>query len=703
VLLVASAASAQDRVEIPPELLQAVMPGAHRFGPKEGQPPVLRAFATDSTTGQEALIGYLFLTSDLPPEEMGYNGPIEVLVGVDLHGTLTGARVVDYYESLRRSDGDFLRRRGFQEQFQGKHLADPFRVRRDVDGISGATITVAAMARGIRNAARRVAAAYMTHADKAGPLTADELDRLSWLELAVRGRAQRIQIAGDGISKVELSLMRIQDEAMGRALLGQAAWDRVLEQAADRAAERHFWLVGVDGGLEALFRPQVLFLVRASDTLRFTTPDLITLGEPRAGKLDGQFRSHGVLLVDSAVDIALPFTWILDFGTSVGADSVLYPGDGSRPVVARVAPAAAPPAVDARADRDTVAATRPVITDTGTRTGAARREPVSAQAESVSIVGASPASDTADAAATTQAPAPLLLDFAGEEDETVLARTLGQTSWVRFGLLVLLLALAMAAFFSKRVGLRWLVLGGTLIVLGFGGVGFLSVSHITSAIKVGPAVFLEDLPLLLFVTFTVLTTLLWGRVFCGHLCPFGALQDFLDRIIPERFKRQLPAGVHRRALLVKYGVLALVIVPAVAGSNASVFEYVEPFGTVFFLSPSIGLWTIAAALLLASAMVPRFYCRYACPLGASLALASILSPLRIRRVEQCTVCKVCEQDCPTGAITGPTIDFKECVRCNVCETNLIERTGVCGHDMADVRSQLVQLQVRGRRGGQRGH
>ena len=130
-----------------------------------------------------------------------------------------------------------------------------------------------------------------------------------------------------------------------------------------------------------------------------------------------------------------------------------------------------------------------------------------------------------------------------------------------------------------------------------------------------------------------------------------------------------------------------------AGSHASFYQYFGPFGTVFFLSPSVLLWTIAGAFLLASAIIPRFYCRYACPLGAALAIGSLISLNRIHRVEQCDHCKVCEQKCPTGAIEGPVIDFKECVRCNICEVQLIEQTGVCKHDMEVIRPRLVQLSV----------
>ncbi len=228
--------------------------------------------------------------------------------------------------------------------------------------------------------------------------------------------------------------------------------------------------------------------------------------------------------------------------------------------------------------------------------------------------------------------------------------------------------------------------------------GFLSVSHITAGISVGPSVYFADLPLLLLVGFTVVTTLLWGRVFCGFLCPFGALQDFLERIVPRQLRRELPRAVHERALLVKYLVLALVLTPPIIGSGLSLFQYFEPFGTVFYWSSSALLWAIAGGILVASAIVPRFYCRYACPLGAALAIGSLVTPFKIQRVEQCDFCKVCEQKCPTGAIEGPKIDFKECVRCNVCEIELREKTGVCRHDMERIRPRLVRLPMAAARG-----
>src|SRR5690606_31932239 len=251
-------------------------------------------------------------------------------------------------------------------------------------------------------------------------------------------------------------------------------------------------------------------------------------------------------------------------------------------------------------------------------------------------------------------------------------------------LLAGLLTLVMAAFLSKKSVVRWSAMTMTLLYLGFYKAGFLSVSHITSLIKQGPTVFTSNLSTLIIVIFTLITTLLWGRIFCSSLCPFGALQDFLARFAPKRWKIRMPQAIHDRAIYIKYGILALILTLAVTSPTVSVFQYFEPFGTIFFLSPSVLLWVILLAILVACVLVERFYCRYVCPVGAALGVISHLSPLRILRARQCSICKVCEQSCPTGAIRREQIDFKECVRCDVCETKLIKKVGTCRHPMEEI-------------------
>ena len=140
-------------------LLKRVIPGADSFSEKEGRPPVYKAYRSESN-GDQTLIGYAFVTPDVPPEPNGYNGPIDTLVGIDLEGNITGIRVIYYKESLRYTIGDFFSW-GFEDQFVGKTAADRFQVDGDLDGIARATISAKAMARGVRKALRVVTEAYI--------------------------------------------------------------------------------------------------------------------------------------------------------------------------------------------------------------------------------------------------------------------------------------------------------------------------------------------------------------------------------------------------------------------------------------------------------------------------------------------------------------------------------------------------------------
>jgi len=684
------------------EELLRVLPEAERFSPKQGEPPVYEGYRTDPATGSEALIGYAFLTSDTPPELTGYNAPVRVLVGMDLQGTLTGIVVVEYRESLRSTRGDFLGRAGFQGQYAGKHITEAFRVRQDVQGITGATITVDAMSIGVRNAARRVAAAYLSGPRDAqasaspryiGTIGLEELDALSWAEILQAGLATRVVVDGGPGPPAAVSLVHLRDEDMGRLIMGPTRFGEGMNRAGDQIGDRHLMVIGIDGEQALQFRVASLFFAQEGDTLRVAAGDFFTSGIISEGKMERESRRPGLLLVDSTLDLERPFIFGVDLGPDLEpavTEYVVYP----------------PPAVVAEAEPPPVAVDAEGSTEEdGNGTGSDPDSVASAPGEGELDLDPSDASSppvvTAGVGGEAVAPAftfsdediASLLLFEEEEEESAWARTLARTSWGRVAALVLLLALATIAFASKHTGLRWLTLGGTLGFLGFWDGGFLSVSHIISVIAVGPEVFLNDIPLLIFVGFTVITTLFWGRIFCGFLCPFGAIQDLLDRWVPRRLRRELPRALHERALLVKYGILALVLAPVVVGIPITLFHYFEPFGTVFFWSRSAVLWLIAGSILAASAIVPRFYCRYACPLGAALAIGSLLSPFRIRRVEQCQVCKVCEQACPTGAIRGPDIDFKECVRCNVCEVKLIQKAGVCRHDIEKLRPRLVQLKT----------
>ena len=336
VTLIPGLVSAQDAPEEWLERLHRVVPAADDFTARRGQPPVFEAYQISAQTGQRMLVGYAFLTSDLPPEQKGFSGPIEVLVGMDLRGVLTGAVVTAYVESHRATRGDFLAAPGLLEQFTGKSIADAFRVRRDVDGISGATITVDAMSRGIRNAAREVAVAYrigvLASAAEAPALdpvsvTLGELERLSWPQMVLRGLGQQITVLENGQTIADVTLTYIRDEAVGEILMGPGLLAEALERAEPIGAGRHLVVAGVDGPAAGALNLARLSIVQGADTVRLAPADVLLFGPPLEGKLDRQFRMVRVLLFDRAVDMTRPLTFVLDLRPGLGVFSARYPGE----------------------------------------------------------------------------------------------------------------------------------------------------------------------------------------------------------------------------------------------------------------------------------------------------------------------------------------------------------------------------------------
>ncbi|MDE0899540.1 MAG: 4Fe-4S binding protein [Longimicrobiales bacterium] len=706
-LLVASAVTVSgQRVRgVRESLVRTVMPGADRFSEVAGDPPVLTGYHSTSEA-TEVVHGYVFLTSDLPPEQFGYSGPIEALVGILPDGTLTGMRVIDYQESYMSSMGDFLRTPGFQEQYAGKHIGDPFQLWGDIEGISRVSISVRALSRGVRDSARRVAAAYGGVPDLSTESGIVDPVGLSWFELRQRGFVERFVVTEPGEGTAGISLAHISNDRLGEYYFGPQLYERALRSAERRGGGENLLLYAVDGSRLRLFRQQGWTVEQEGEVTEVDSRNVVSMGLPSGGIVSGEATMVGIMLVDGAVDMSRPFTLIYDLG-DLGTHNIEYVSQEARLLAAEEASLAA---AEERASADRASETPgpdevEVAEEATAEVAEEATGEVAADAEVLDSVPGAAAGETGaadgeigDGEAAAVIPARNLndaqaadLDFVLTEDETLLERTLAGTSWPRVALMLLVLALGTVAFATKIPSLRWVALTVTLFGLGFGDGGFLSVSHITSGIWAGVGVYLRDIPLLLIVAFTLITTLVWGRVFCGFLCPFGALQDFIDRFVPKSLKRPLTQAIHDKAVYAKYVVLAVIVLPALAGSRVSLYQYFEPFGTVFFRSSDVLLWTIAAVFLAASVVIPRFYCRYACPLGAALGVLSLLSLKRIERVEQCGHCKICEQKCPTGAIRGPDIDFHECVRCNVCEVQLIQKAGVCRHDMNVIRPRLIQL------------
>lgn len=184
---------------------------------------------------------------------------------------------------------------------------------------------------------------------------------------------------------------------------------------------------------------------------------------------------------------------------------------------------------------------------------------------------------------------------------------------------------------------------------------------------------------LLFVSwiFIAVITVIWGRgVFCGWVCPYGALSELLFKLgrlvrLPEF---ELPERVHLKLRYLRYGVLAVLVGTFLYSSElGEQLAEVEPFKTTFFVAPwsrSIGFIAWWLLLLGLSLVWFRPFCRYVCPLGAGLALPSSFRISGPYRRQFCDSCKICTKGCEPRAIDSHGhIDPRECLSCMECETN----------------------------------
>ena len=139
--------------------LKQIFPSATAFSPKEGQPPHFTVYVNDARSGARTPAGFAFWTTELEPLERAYDGPIKILVGMDMKGVLSGIIVVDHHEPY----GNFsIEPPQFAAQFKGKNIRDAFKVGTDIDAVSRASISITSATRAIRNSARRIARQLLT-------------------------------------------------------------------------------------------------------------------------------------------------------------------------------------------------------------------------------------------------------------------------------------------------------------------------------------------------------------------------------------------------------------------------------------------------------------------------------------------------------------------------------------------------------------
>jgi polyferredoxin len=182
----------------------------------------------------------------------------------------------------------------------------------------------------------------------------------------------------------------------------------------------------------------------------------------------------------------------------------------------------------------------------------------------------------------------------------------------------------------------------------------------------------------LFLAF-LLMSLLLKKTFCSWLCPVGTFSEYLWKLGRKIFGRNLRlphwADVPLRGL--KYLLLAFFVGIIGAMSAEALQGFMSsPYGLIadvkmlnFFRNMGLTAALVVLALVLGSMLVQNFWCRYLCPYGALLGLASVLSPVKIRRdAEACIDCAKCAHACPAGLPVDHLAQIRsaECSACLLC-------------------------------------
>ncbi len=199
---------------------------------------------------------------------------------------------------------------------------------------------------------------------------------------------------------------------------------------------------------------------------------------------------------------------------------------------------------------------------------------------------------------------------------------------------------------------------------------------------------------LLWALATIVLTIIFGRFFCGWICPFGSLQHFVGFL--SRRKKKTPQKIllnkYHKAQNVKYFILVVFLVMAAFPSIGATLQtgLLDPISLItrsfnLILVPIAdrsaniisvpvrfyeGAWLIFAIFvtaLLLNFAIPRFYCRFICPLGALLGIISRFAIWRIGKTQrECINCQLCERDCEGGCEPAGNIRISECVLCFNC-------------------------------------
>jgi len=187
---------------------------------------------------------------------------------------------------------------------------------------------------------------------------------------------------------------------------------------------------------------------------------------------------------------------------------------------------------------------------------------------------------------------------------------------------------------------------------------------------------IEPSSLILLIA-TIVLTLIVGRAFCGYICPLGTIQSLLNKLAKKLKIKQVKVNptFDKYLRYGKYVVLFVAVFVTYKAGELALRAY-DPWAAFMHLGSGaeifeeflVGL-VLLLLLLISSMFVERAWCRYFCPLGATLALIAPFSIFKVKRSSSsCVNCKACSRNCPVGLnIHGEETPSKlECISCGEC-------------------------------------
>ena len=669
------------------------VPAPLTVGERDAELPVWPLFSQQATGG--ALAGYVFESADLAPTP-GFSGvPVNLLVAIDPAGKFIGVEVLSQHEPVFQYGLGEAPLLEYVRQYQGVSLRqsitietgarsarNPDAARAYLDGISKATVSVRIINESLLGAALQVARKKLgfgagSDASRIARVRPELREAMTLRQLLDSGLVRHLRVTNGDIEK----LYAHSDGAR----LDQDALDR----PQDAFIDLYLALVSV---------PSVAHSLLTEESRRKLQP-WIAAGESAVLVMSaGRHRVPGAEFVRGGIPDRLllrQHQLPIDM-RDLDLDLKLQPGS------------ALPPDADLTIFR--------INSEAGLDPGAALDFTLPVVRSKGQFY---PERITRELALDYRVPPRFLI-----------AAPVKPAAWYaawrerRIDLLVLaagLAVLAVALSLPRRLsanGRRFAWFRRVYLLFTVGFIGYyaqaqLSIVNLTGAAQAlvagrSPGFLLFDPMTVVLWAFVLVSLLVWGRgTFCGWLCPFGALQEMTGKLarlvrLPQvRFSAVVDARLKR----LKYLLLALVIGTAVLGGfliahvetcrvaacccdgvpgfnragwtaqqvNAAVDTMVElePFKTAITLN-FVRHWPYvlyAVALLAVSAFVNKFFCRYLCPLGATLA---VLGRFRLwnwlpRRAECGAPCQACRHRCDYQAIKPDgAVVYAECFQCMDC-------------------------------------